>query len=75
MQLRAASPTSALAGSDTLTELPDDNSQVKVEFEGKTYTLLTYENPSIKTNPDIRVSGGEPGRIEAILTAIIGCRL
>ena len=65
-QLRAASPTSALAGSDTLTELPDDNSQVKVEFEGKTYTLiLTYENPSIKTNPDIRVSGGEPGRIEA----------
>ena len=65
-QLRAASPTTALAGSDALAELPDDNSQVKVEFEGKTYTLLlTYENPSIKTNPDIRVSGGEPGRIEA----------
>ena len=69
-QLRAASPTTALAGSDALTELPDDNSQVKVEFEGKTYTLvLTYENPSIKTNPDIRVSGGEPGRIEAYFDA------
>ena len=69
-QLRAASPTTALAGSEALTELPDDNSQVKVEFEGKTYTLvLTYENPSIKTNPDIRVSGGEPGRIEAYFDA------
>ncbi len=69
-QLRSASPTTALAGSDALTELPDDNSQVKVEFEGKTYTLvLTYENPSIKTNPDIRVSGGESGRIEAYFDA------
>ncbi len=69
-QLRAASPTTALSGTAALTTLPEDKSQVKVNFEGKTYTLeVTYENVSTKANPDIRVTGGEAGRIEAYFDA------
>ena len=69
-QLRGSSPTTALSGATALTVLPEDKSTVKVSFEGKTYTLeVSYKNASIKTNPDIRVTGGEAGRIEAYFDA------
>ena len=69
-QLRESSPTTAVSGTTALTTLPDDKSQVKISFEDNTYTLeVTYDNPSTKADPDIRVTGGEAGRIAAYFDA------
>ena len=69
-QLRGSSPTTALSGATALTVLPEDKSSVKVSFEGKIYTLeVAYKNASIKTNPDISVTGGVDGRFEAYFVA------
>ncbi len=69
-QMRADAPTTALSGASALTTLPDDQSTVQVSFADDIYTLkVTYADASIKTNPDINISGGEEGRLAAYFDA------
>ena len=69
-QLRATAPTTALSGAAALTTLPDDQSTVQVSYGGETYTLkVSYTDASVKTNPDITVTGGEEGRLSAYFDA------
>ena len=69
-KLRALAPITSIAGAVALTTLPDDNDSVLISFDKKNYTLtVKYDDPAVKTNPEISISGGEPGRLTAYFDA------
>ena len=69
-RLRGLAPIPSLSGAVALTTLPNDNDSVLIAFDKKNYTLTVgYEDPATKTNPEITISGGEPGRITAYFDA------
>ena len=65
-KLRSLGPVPSLSAAVALTTLPDDKNSVLIAFDNKYYTLTVgYDDPAVKTNPEITVSGGEPGRLTA----------
>ena len=65
-KLRGLAPIPSLAGAVALATLPDHKDSVVISFDKKNYTLtVNYDDPAVKSNPEITISGGESGRITA----------
>ena len=65
-KLRALAPIPSIAGAVALTTLPEDKDSVVISFDKSNYTLTVgYSDPAVKANPEITITGGEPGRITA----------
>ena len=59
-------PLSSLSGAKALSNLPDNDDSVVISYDKKYYKLtVNYADPATKINPEISISGGEPGRITA----------
>ena len=66
--MRGSSPTTAFPGATALTVLPEDKSGQSF-IRRQDYTLKLLTKCVHQNKPDIRVTGGEAGRIEAYFDA------
>ena len=65
-ELRSLSPIPSLSGAVALSTLPEDTDSVMISFDKKNYTLtVRYDDPTVKANPEISITGGEEGRLTA----------
>ena len=65
-KLRSIAPIPSLAGAVALTTLPNNGDSVVISFDNKNYTLtVNYDDPTVKSNPEISITGGDAGRITA----------